>query len=395
VSTSTLHNKPIYFPGLNALRFIGALTVIIQHIELLKRKFSYSTIIDHPAATKVGEYGVTLFFVLSGFLITYLLLVEKQNYGTIAIKKFYVRRVLRIWPLYYLLIAIAIFVLPNIALFGLTEKPYDGFYQSVSTSAPWYVFMLANVAFVTGNTIAYTVHLWSVACEEQFYLVWPYILKNTNRYLVVFFCFIAGSLLTVQIAAYILYHYEAQLPFFIAVVLVFICKFFYFFRISSMAVGGLGAYIFYFKKQTLLHVIYSKVAQLGSLASVLFVLLYKGQIPFVNHAVLSVFFVILIMNIATNKNTLFKLENKVLNYLGKLSYGFYMYHFIAIALAYYAMIHLFYQPASSPLANCFLYVISIILTIGIAHLSFHFVESPFLNMKKRFVRVKSSDKVLA
>jgi peptidoglycan/LPS O-acetylase OafA/YrhL len=253
--------------------------------------------------------------------------------------------------------------------------------------------MLANVAFITGNTIAYMPQLWSVACEEQFYLVWPYILKNTNRYLLAFFYFIVGSLFIVKVAGYILFHYESQLPFPIARMLVLLCKFFYFFRISSMALGGLGAYIFYFKKQSLLHVIYSKVAQVSSLIIILLTLLYKGAIPFANytHAILSVFFIILIINIATNEDSLFKLENKVMNYLGRLSYGFYIYHFISIALAYNIIIRLFSQPASSQLANYLLYGLTIVFTIGFSHFSYRFFELPFLKQKKHFTKVSSTD----
>jgi peptidoglycan/LPS O-acetylase OafA/YrhL len=386
-------SKPLYFPGLNALRFIGALTVIIQHIEFLKLKLNYQTVIPHPSALRVGEYGVTLFFVLSGFLITYLLFVEKREYGTIDIKSFYGRRILRIWPLYYLLLAIAILVLPNIALFGVTENHGDGFYQSVGNSAPWYVFMLANVAFVTGNIIPYAVQLWSVACEEQFYLIWPHLVKNTSRYLLVFFLFIVGSLFVANAGSYISFHYGSRLPAAVTKTLRFIADFFYYFRISSMAIGGLGAYIFYYKKQAVLQVLYSKVTQVISLAGVLCFVLCKGTIPYAHHAVLSVLFMVLILNIATNKRSLLKLENKVLNYLGGISYGFYMYHLIAIAIVYSLITRLFSQPASSQLANYLLYGLTIVLTIGFSDVSYRFVESPFLKLKKRFTKVSNTDGV--
>ena len=62
----------------------------------------------------LGQLGVSLFFVLSGFLITYLLLAEQDIYGSISVKKFYSRRILRIWPLYYLIVTLGLFVLPSL-----------------------------------------------------------------------------------------------------------------------------------------------------------------------------------------------------------------------------------------------------------------------------------------
>src|SRR6266446_4521409 len=79
--------KKVHFPNLTGLRFFAAMSVLIYHfygLEVLN-----------------GHYGVILFFVLSGFLITYLLLEEHDMYGTISLRQFYIRRILRIWPLYY------------------------------------------------------------------------------------------------------------------------------------------------------------------------------------------------------------------------------------------------------------------------------------------------------
>lgn len=100
-----MNNKVVYLPGLNTIRFIAAFTVIINHIELFKRNFNQSNFLNIAAIFSMGRLGVVLFFVLSGFLITYLLLLEKDKFKTIDIKRFYIRRALRIWPLYYLLLA--------------------------------------------------------------------------------------------------------------------------------------------------------------------------------------------------------------------------------------------------------------------------------------------------
>src|SRR5712692_1492145 len=104
----------VHFPGLNGLRFFAALAVCASHVELLKQYLGYPSAYDRPAVYEVGRLSVTFFFVLSGYLITYLLLIEKQATGTISLRDFYVRRILRIWPLYYLLMGLSFFVVPRI-----------------------------------------------------------------------------------------------------------------------------------------------------------------------------------------------------------------------------------------------------------------------------------------
>ncbi|MBF0511066.1 MAG: acyltransferase [Candidatus Omnitrophica bacterium] len=97
----------VHFPGLNGLRFISAVIVVIHHLEkscIVSPNRYYARVFLENA----GYTAVTFFFVISGFLITYLLLVEKQRFG-INIKYFYIRRILRIWPLYYFIIFLSFF----------------------------------------------------------------------------------------------------------------------------------------------------------------------------------------------------------------------------------------------------------------------------------------------
>jgi peptidoglycan/LPS O-acetylase OafA/YrhL len=95
----------IYFQGLDGLRAIAAILVVIGHIELVKKSFNLVNLQDGggPFYLYLGGHAVTFFFVLSGFLITYLLIKEKENNNSISIKSFYWKRILRIWPVYYLL----------------------------------------------------------------------------------------------------------------------------------------------------------------------------------------------------------------------------------------------------------------------------------------------------
>ena len=93
------NTEKIYFPGLNGLRFVAASAVIVTHIELLKQQVGLPSLWDekkHPFFFNAGGLGVYFFFVLSGFLITYLLMSEKKKDGKISIWNFYMRRIFRI-----------------------------------------------------------------------------------------------------------------------------------------------------------------------------------------------------------------------------------------------------------------------------------------------------------
>jgi peptidoglycan/LPS O-acetylase OafA/YrhL len=96
--------ESLYLPNLNGIRFMAAIMVLIHQLEYTKKELGLNKIWTQNGLGYLGDLGVILFFTLSGFLITYLLLIEKHKTGVINIKSFYVRRILRIWPLYYFII---------------------------------------------------------------------------------------------------------------------------------------------------------------------------------------------------------------------------------------------------------------------------------------------------
>lgn len=163
--------RSIHFHGLNGLRAICAIAVVISHITLaLKDFYVYPYIFGqqangNPQGIDLAGYGVTIFFVISGFLITYLLQAENQIHP-INVKKFYLRRILRIWPLYYLYLILSLI---TIFAFGLMFNLKSTFY---------YTFYLANIPFILGTTLPFLAHYWSLGVEEQFYLFWPVLMKK-------------------------------------------------------------------------------------------------------------------------------------------------------------------------------------------------------------------------
>ena len=109
-----MSRRIIYFPGLNGLRFLSALAVIITHVELMQDKLGLENLWDNLLIHNLGVIGVSFFFVLSGFLITFLMIEEKKSFNSFSVKSFYLRRIFRIWPLYFLILILGFFILPNI-----------------------------------------------------------------------------------------------------------------------------------------------------------------------------------------------------------------------------------------------------------------------------------------
>ena len=139
--------KVVYFPNLNGLRFFAALMVLLHHFELFK-SINPGTYYG-KFIMGIGKLGVILFFTLSGFLITYLLLIEKRETGTVQIRNFYVRRILRIWPLYFLVVLGALYVFNSVIYLRIpgisTVVQHNFLLKNIL-----FVLMLPNIAYAFG-----------------------------------------------------------------------------------------------------------------------------------------------------------------------------------------------------------------------------------------------------
>jgi peptidoglycan/LPS O-acetylase OafA/YrhL len=149
----------VYFPGLNGLRAIAAIAVVLSHIDQCSYLFGLKSI--GFCNSGIASDGVTLFFVLSGFLITFLLLKEKKVSSNINIRNFYIRRVLRIWPIYYTVIIVTCFLLGYVPTIGYKR-------QTLIPSISLFALMMANISYVL-YCFTSLAPLWSVGVEEQFY----------------------------------------------------------------------------------------------------------------------------------------------------------------------------------------------------------------------------------
>lgn len=380
----------IYFPNLNGLRFIAALLVIVHHVEQLKYLHDLPNDFSSSFVQIIGELGVILFFVLSGFLITYLLLEEEKRTKTITVRNFYIRRILRIWPLYFLIVILALAVLPNVPLFVLPEYDRATIYEDLLAKIFLYVFFLPNLVSPLFGVVPYASLLWSIGTEEQFYLIWPPILKFIKNYRLHLMLFIVVGYLIFARALFssrtdfIPLKYELN-------------AFWQSFNIASMAIGGFFALLLHSKHPALKFFLnkYLFYFALGFTA----MLLYRGvyfpritvndlQFPYLYKEFYSIWFGIIILNFAANKDNLISLEQGPIRYLGKISYGLYMYHPIAIVLALRITVGL-----GAPV-DALLYPLALALTVLFAGLSYKYFESYFLNFKTNFTKVTSGDEIL-
>lgn len=365
--------KTVYLPGLNGFRAIAALAVVVSHITLGLGEFGldnkiFGTGVDGNAiGLPLAGYGVTIFFTLSGFLITFLLLKEKET-GKLKIKDFYIRRILRIWPLYYLYLLVC---LVTILCYGISFT---------KSSMPFYIFLAANIPFILGQPLPLLAHYWSLGVEEQFYLFFPQIAKYSNKKLLKISVALIFIFLSIKFVFWVLYreHY-AELPFSVISVT----------RFHVMLIGVVGAILYYNRNQRFLSLATHKLTQIISWICIFLIAVNKFHIASViDGELVSIISVFLIMGQITKKNNIINLENKLCDFIGKISYGMYVIH--PILIFYFA--RLLGHFATDTIPNYLLiYFLITMTTILLAYLSYEFYEKRFLKLKVKYATVKSSN----
>ncbi len=141
-----MNNLKTHFQSLDGLRAIAALLVVFGHIELIKQQFGIPNYFEKgPFIFNLGDLSVTFFFVLSGFLITFLILKEEAINHTISLRNFYLRRILRIWPVYFLILLISLVIIP-IDFSSILYSPEDVPNYSMNNFLFTQVFFLPNIS---------------------------------------------------------------------------------------------------------------------------------------------------------------------------------------------------------------------------------------------------------
>jgi peptidoglycan/LPS O-acetylase OafA/YrhL len=319
----------------------------------------------------LGGLSVTFFFVLSGFLITSLLLTEKTATGTIDVRRFLAKRALRIWPLYYLVLAAGY----GISIFVLRDTPANLFANGLILNA----LLLPNLAFAFGLIPEILIQIWSIGTEEQFYLIWPFLLRRTpEKNLVTIFVGIICFWLVARIVLRLLGVSDDWLN-----ILLFRT------RIDCMAIGAFAALLLLCRERGteqwagLSRLIYHPVT--GWVASLLFLLLL--WLSFKYHVSLYQLYAVLsaILLLRVIRRPAAWLESGALRYLGKISYGIYLLQHFVIFVIFKAWIDKSGAPQlagfGSRIGGIGIFLLAVLLTTGLAALSYSFFESRFLKRK--------------
>lgn len=362
----------VYFPNLNGLRAIGAFIVMIGHVDYLKSLWGLPMEQWFPVP---GKVGVALFFSLSGFLITSLLFRELDMTRTIRLKDFYIRRILRIWPLYYILVILGLCVLNRIPFLKIPVLS-DRMYENMTLMNVLNVFLI--IPNFTHFYIPYTDQRWSIIVEELFYLMQPALVRifRKRSSLFIVLCLIVFSSEIVNGFIRLLHldgHISQNVMLSIAEQLKYL---------GCIAVGCLFSTLYYKREGFSKKILFSQVTQTIVLLTVIgFVLIssyIKHDEAFVDLRVYCLLFSIVVVNAAQNPRTIYRLETPLLNFLGKISYGIYMYHMICIGIAFYIARAVTQEALVQDIIN---YTLSILLTVFLSWLSFRYFESFFLKLK--------------
>ncbi len=355
----------MYFENLDGLRSIAFLMIFCAHAlgtsDEALRETSFYHVVEFLKAP--CWLGVPFFFVLSGFLITYLLLREKEKSGSIALKKFYARRVLRIWPLYIVLMLIGFVLFPI-----LQEQFVGGATQPNMIEWKYWAF-LSNFDQIDNGlpNIPGIVVAWSLAVEEQFYLIWPILmLVVPSRY----YLHLMLALIVISVAYRIGWNGHEKHT--ISCVL-------------DLSAGGLLA-VLYAQGGA----IFQRFTSMPKQAIVL-VYFVGLAILFMHHHIaislrflVTLFMCFVIFEQSFAHHSFFKMKNaKLLSQWGKMTYGLYLLHAIALFISHNLIERTI---TATPLIADYLLkpLLALTLSLIMAYFAYHYFERYFLTFKDRF-----------
>lgn len=362
-------------PHLDALRTISFLMVFFHHAAIYLTNSSTSSFLKslliYPL--KIGNLGVNFFFVLSGFLITYLLYREKIKFKTINIKIYLLKRILRIWPLYFLTMFIGLIIIPYISSrfnWAITKEHLPSFLLF------FYNFDRITTGF-TGIGSDLLGVLWSISVEEQFYLFWPFFIWffSINN------CFIIGMMMWLGSIVFRYLncgHHD-------------ILYFSTFSVISDIALGSIAAYLF-IKDHLVIKYIKAlkknKILGIYILGIVTIIYLRTFPLPpfliIIERSAIGLFFSFMLLEQLCAHNSVFKLgRSQLLTLGGKYTYALYCLHLVAISITVKAC-SLIKKYLDVNIHYIFCFAIALFLSFILSYLSYEYFEKFFLSLKDRF-----------
>lgn len=362
-----------YFAGMDVLRFICATGVIFHHAT--------QTLSDKGIPTKAaeihhysGSFFLDVFFIISGFLIS-LILMKEFELGTFSLKNFFMRRIIRIWPLYFLAVIVKIWLLP--ALSGMSAA-------HIQTNLLYAFTFTINYQLIFHEVVKTYSILWSICIEEHIYLLLPFLLLLfKHKFKTLSYVLIITGLISW------LYFFKMQTEGHYSYAYFVSTSYFYYF--------GIGMLIACIRNGTIAGKAYEKTlfapwVQLvvcfvffgfvfngwGNHKSIISILLFTGL------------FGCYLVWASTQENFIFKLKPKVSKYLGNISYAMYITHIITIgiAIAYFKKNTTHFSEIK---LGWGLPIMATVLSMGFSTVLYYFFEKPILKLKKKFTTVVNKE----
>lgn len=364
-----------YIPHLDLLRLVAALMIIFLHayeawcgwfgqVGLLSngtyKDLSYWGKVIDQIIRNFG-IGVDVFFLISGFLITYLLLVEKKTMGNISIWRFLVRRSLRIWPLYFLIV-----VLGPLLVFWLKE-PSPAYLENI--------FFLGNFNIIATQKWLYPYsHLWSICIEEHFYLIWPFLISfvPVKRLLNVFLGLI---LLSISFRMWAWSSYDNGWYYVFTHTLS---------RMDILVIGAIGGY---YHAQNPIVFCLTRIQRWLIFGVLILSLCIEPvvawdtlfDVAFKKYIYISLFTILMLDFLFNPTYNHFLKDKSILHYFGKISYGIYMFGNVLLLLIIKKVVLNF------GITNLWIYLTLIFLvSIIVPIISYEFFEKPILKFSARY-----------
>jgi len=373
-------SERVYFPQFDVIRFFAAFMIVIYHSYIAWTGWfnvpGFLSTGDYKTFSPIGQHvdrflhnlplGVDIFFFISGYLLTLLLVMEKNKFGKVNIPKFYIRRGLRIWPLYFFLIALAPFI---VNWLGDKQPEYART-----------LLLVNNFQTMATQTWEYPfAHFWSICIEEHFYIVWPLIIALVpSRKLVPTIIALIGLSWGYKIYTYIFLQtnwYELYLHILS--------------RMDVILMGGLLA-VLHIRKSIVFKL--NGYITMGLMALLVVMLAFDDVSDFANmfngvlrRPVYMALLALPMMDLLFNpeRTSLFKKRNPFL-YLGKVSYGIYMYGNILVPIIIKKLM------LAHHIQNMYIYFATVFsLSLIVPIISYELMEKPFLKLKQRFALVKT------
>lgn len=380
----------VYFKNLDGIRFIAAFLVLLHHAFYFKLSYSPGPAILNHMFEDAGRMGVNLFFVLSGFLISFLLFVEKDTKGSISYKNFYIRRILRIWPLYLTYGTLLVFGAPL-----LLEKLGAGPGVDLTTSLVNFVFLVLfavniQLAFFSVNPGIFEIS-WSVCIEEQFYLIWPIIINRFRNRLASVFITLFVVRMIFRISCVILPHYfDVDFDTLLNINYLLI------FDKLDLFGGGMLIAWFYYQRDHFPEVFQRMMHPIIQFVMIVSAVLYSlSLIPlpwavayFGDHIIATVLFGYLLLA-AIDSRSILRLESSLMRTLGKISYGIYLFHTAVCQIVLMLLKKFIASSESRLIYDVFYPVVCGVLTCLLAYLSYVYFEKYFLKSKDKFAVIKT------